>query len=98
MDKTYGIYSGATKATPGWALAKAGTTPSDAPFHPGAIRYLKEIGVWTDKDEAWNTARLARLKAVQSAWATARTLAGEKKVADADWPAFWDAYRKQHLN
>ena len=98
LDKTYDIYSGATKATPGWKLSKAGTTPSDAPFHPGAIRYLKEIGVWTDKDEAWNNARLARLKAVQSAWATARTLAGEKKIADADWPAFWDTYRKQHLN
>lgn len=98
LDKTYGLYSGATNAMPGWRLAEAGTAPSDAPFHPGAVRYLKEIGVWTERDEAWNTARLARLEAVRAAWSTARTLAAEKKVADADWPAFWDSYRKQHLN
>lgn len=98
LDKTYGLYSSATNAMPGWRLADAGTAPSDAPFHPGAIRYLKEVGVWTERDEAWNTARLARLEAVRAAWSTARTLAAEKKVADAEWPAFWDAYRKQHLN
>lgn len=98
LDKTYGLYSGATKATAAWRLSEAGTSPSDAPFHPGAVRYLKEIGVWTEKDEAWNRQRLARLEAVRSAWTTARALAAEKKIADADWPAFWDTYRKQNLN
>lgn len=98
LDQTYGLYQGATSAMPAWRMSEAGTAPSDAPFHPGAVRYLKEIGVWTDKDEAWNVRRMARLKSVQAAWTTARALAAEKKVADADWPTFWDAYRKQNLN
>ena len=32
---------------------------AQAPFHPGAIRYYKEIGVWTDKHDAWQKDRLA---------------------------------------
>ena len=61
LDESFDIYKDATSAMPNWAISEAGTTPQDAPFHPGAIRYLKEIGVWTDKDQAWNDARLARL-------------------------------------
>ncbi len=68
LDDTYDIYSSATKATPQWKLSAAGVTPADAPFHPGAVRYLMEIGVWTEKDEAWNQDLLARLEAVQATW------------------------------
>jgi len=37
-------------------------TPSQAyyPYHAGAIRYYKEIGIWTDEAEAWNNALLAQ--------------------------------------
>lgn len=94
LDETYGIYSAATAATPAWKLAEAGTTPADAPFHPGAIRYLKEIGVWTHADQAWNDERLARLQAVEQAWTTATDEAMEKNLSDKDWAAFWDDKRK----
>jgi hypothetical protein len=30
------------------------------PYHAGAIRYYKEIGVWTDELESWNDALLAQ--------------------------------------
>lgn len=98
LDQTYGIYKDATAATPAWALDRAGTTPADAPFHPGAVRYLKEIGVWTDKDEAWNAARLERLRAVQAAWDAAQAQAMDEGLSDRDWPAFWSEFRKERLN
>ncbi|WP_346894145.1 TAXI family TRAP transporter solute-binding subunit [uncultured Roseibium sp.] len=97
LDETYNIYSGATKATPAWTLKKAGTTPADAPFHPGAIRYLKEIGVWSDKDEAWNEARLERLASVRKAWDDAVEAALDKGVSDKDWGNFWTEYKAKAL-
>lgn len=98
LDETYDIYAGATKATPEWKLSAAGVTPADAPFHPGAVRYLREIGVWTDKDEAWNQARLTRLQAVEAAWDEAVAAASADGVSDQDWPAYWADYKSQALN
>ncbi|QPC43103.1 TAXI family TRAP transporter solute-binding subunit [Kaustia mangrovi] len=96
--ESYDIYKDANKVMPRWDAQSAGKTPADAPFHPGAVKYLKEIGVWTDEDEAWNQKRLERLKAVQAAWDAAEEEAIEKEIADADWPDFWASYRKEHLN
>ncbi len=70
LDETYPGYENAAPIMKRWALAKSGTTPMDAPFHEGAIRYLKEKGIWTDEAQKWNDARLADLKALQEAWAT----------------------------
>ena len=97
LDETYDIYSSATKATPKWKLSAAGTTPADAPFHPGAIRYLTEIGVWTDADSAWNDARLARLKTVQGAWDEAVEAAIDAGVPDKEWAAFWAERKAEAL-
>lgn len=97
LDETYDIYSNATKATPKWKLSEAGTTPADAPFHPGAIRYLTEIGVWTDADSAWNEARLERLETVQGAWDEAVEAALDAGIADKEWPAFWAEHKAEAL-
>lgn len=98
LNETYPLYSSATAATPAWDIAGAGVPPADAPFHPGAIRYLKEIGVWTDEAEAWNEKRLARLQQVQAAWEAASEDAAEKGLADKDWPAQWEKFRKDMVN
>jgi TRAP transporter TAXI family solute receptor len=50
---------GADKQTMDWVL----------PFHPGAVRALKEAGRWTDKDEAHQVERLKRQKTLADAWA-----------------------------
>lgn len=97
LDETFGLYSDATKATPNWDLDKAGTAPADAPFHPGAIRYLEEIGVWTDADAEWNAARLERLNAVQAAWDEAVEAALDKGIPDKEWAGFWAEYKAEAL-
>lgn len=97
LDETFDIYSNATKATPQWDLKLSGTTPADAPFHPGAIRYLEEIGVWNDAHAEWNDARLARLKAVQAAWDDAIEAALDEGVADKEWARFWEDHKAAAL-
>jgi hypothetical protein len=38
------------------------------PFHPGAIRYYKEIGVWDESAEAQNQRNLERQAVLIAAW------------------------------
>ncbi|MCF8483012.1 MAG: TAXI family TRAP transporter solute-binding subunit [Rhodospirillum sp.] len=106
LDEAYDGYKNTTPTSSGWTLSEALRTPADAPFHPGAVRYAKEKGIWTDEDEAWNNARLARMEKVQTSWTealdaftqdrVAKSASGEKMSAD-QWPAYWDAYRAEHL-
>jgi TRAP transporter TAXI family solute receptor len=98
MDETYEVYQSTGPTMPKWQLSESGVTPADAPFHPGAIRYLKEKGIWTEKDQAWNDQRIARMEAVRQAWIAAQDAAKAQKVRDEDWPAFWDAWRKDHVS
>ena len=40
------------------------------PYHPGAVRALKEAGVWTDEGQKNNDALIARQKVLAEAWTT----------------------------
>lgn len=96
--ESFDLYKDVTAAMPRWDAQIAGRPVVDAPFHDGAIRYLKEIGVWTDEDQAWNDARLARMQAVQAAWDDAIESALEQQIPGNRWAAFWEEWRAQHLN
>ena len=97
LDQTFDLYKDATKVISRWNIKKAGTAPAGAPFHEGAIRYLKEVGVWTADDEAWNQARIDRLAAVQKAWGDAISKADSEGVSAKKWPDFWANYRLNNL-
>lgn len=106
-DRTFDKYKGATATGYRWEIEQSGRTPADAPWHEGAIRYLKEKGVWQAEDQEWHEARLARLQKVMDAWESAteefqdmraeKAAAGERINPDEAWPEFWDAYRVKHL-
>ncbi|CUH80984.1 TAXI family TRAP transporter solute-binding subunit [Tropicibacter naphthalenivorans] len=98
LDETFDMYKDASVVMPNWSTSIAGTTPAGAPFHDGAVRYLKEIGVWTDKDQQWNDARIAHIEEVKAAWEAATAQADSEGVKGADWPAYWEAWRAEHLN
>lgn len=96
LDETYDLYKDATSVMPRWDLKQAGVPAADAPFHEGAIRYLKEKGIWTDEAQAWNDARVKRLNALRDAWQKA-VAEGDGK-SDEEFAAIWDRIRTQALN
>ena len=105
MDEAFDLYKNVNATTKNWAITKAGKTPADVAWHPGSIKYLKEKGVWSAADEAWNTKRMARHAKVIEEWDNATDAfnawrAAEKKkknkikVSEA-WPKYWADHRKK---
>jgi uncharacterized protein len=95
LHETYGMYQDATAVMPRWDLEMSGTPPIDVPFHEGAIRYLEEIGVWTEEHQAWNDARAARLEALIAAWENA--MAEGEEMSDEEFAQHWEEYRTEAL-
>ncbi len=62
-----------------------------APYHPGAIRYFKEIGVWNDEAQKHNDKLIARQAALKKAW---DELAAENPD---NWEEAWDKKRREAL-
>ncbi|WP_299360959.1 TAXI family TRAP transporter solute-binding subunit [uncultured Paracoccus sp.] len=77
LDETFDMYKSGTATMGRWALEQSGVPPIDVPFHEGAIRYLKEKGIWTAEHDAWNEERTRRMDALVAAW-------GEFKAANPD--------------
>ncbi len=69
-----------------------------APIHEGTIKYLKEIGKWTAKDDVWNQEAVKLMARYIEAWNKASAEASEKKIKIADdnkeWEALWIKYTK----
>ena len=97
LDEAYPLYEKAHKMMPFWHINQAGVPPADAPYHEGAIRYLKEKGVWTDEHDAWNQARVKHIKTVQKAWTAAVEKADNQKMKSKVFPKFWLEERAKAL-
>lgn len=83
-------YQGKAMGIDGWAV-----NPDKllwfVPYHEGAVRYLKEAGVWTEAAQAHNDTLIARQEALRAAWDAL------KAEAPADWPKAWTERRRQAL-
>lgn len=61
-------YDGAAPGIDGWALERQ-TLEWAVPYHAGAVRYLKEAGVWTEEHDQHNEALIKRQNVLAEAWA-----------------------------
>lgn len=90
LVEQFDAYDGKAPTIEGWALDKQKFNWL-VPFHDGAIRYFKEVGVWTEEAQANNDALLARQALLADAWA------GLKQEDPADWNAAWAQRRREVL-
>src|SRR5690606_28366500 len=51
---------------------------SPLPVHEGTVKYLREIGAWTEEDDAWNNAAIEKMDAWIAARQAAMKEAGEQ--------------------
>ena len=90
MYETYPAYKGKAPGIDGWALEMQ-SMEWVIPYHEGAIRYYKEVGVWTDAAQAHNEAMIARQKVLMDAWTAL------KATDPADWETAWPEARREAL-
>jgi TRAP transporter TAXI family solute receptor len=58
-------------------------------FHPGSVRYFKEIGVWKSEWDQLQEKRLERQRRLKELWDNTMDEAQEKKVKAKDYADFW---------
>jgi hypothetical protein len=64
---------------------------SPLPVHPGTVKYLREIGAWTEEDDAWNDEAAAKMDRWIEARKAAMKAAQEQGVEiDFENQAFLD--------
>lgn len=90
MHELFDSYAGKAPGINGWALDKQ-DFQWVAPYHEGAIRYYKEVGKWTDEDQAHNDRLIARQAALMKAWEEL------KAEAPANWEEAWETKRREAL-
>jgi TRAP transporter TAXI family solute receptor len=94
MITTYDAYKDGAPGASGLDV-KLQTTQWVVPFHPGAVKALKEAGKWTDADEAHNQGLLKRQQVLADAWAQfLKTSPPDEKEA---FRKAWMAARKTAL-
>jgi TRAP transporter TAXI family solute receptor len=92
LDTKFEKYKDSGSTTPGWAMDKQ-VFDWIIPYHKGAVKYFKEIGVWNSKFQEHNDHLLKRQRVLVEAWQKAKA---EKKGKDG-WEEFWMKKRRDAL-
>ena len=90
MVELFDDYDGKAPGISGWAIDRQNFTWV-APFHDGAVKYYKEIGVWSSKAQKHNDNLVARQKALAKAW---KELKAQKP---SNWEDAWAKKRRKAL-
>lgn len=93
IHENYDEYKDSDPGAIGWALDRQ-VFDWVVPYHDGAVRYWREMGVWTDEIEAHNQALIQRQEVLASAWQemTARGIRDQEQFVTA-----WTQLRAERL-
>ncbi len=94
MVEGYMDYGGTVPGSKGWALGSQ-SLQWVLPYHEGAIRYLKERGVWTADAQAHNDKLIRRQGVIQAAWK--KFMAGSPPGDQAAFKTAWLKTRAKAL-
>lgn len=97
VAESYDTFKDANPIMPRWQASKAGTPPMDAAFHDGAIRYLKEAGIWKPEHQQWQDRALKRHAALQTAWKEMMAKDPAKSAEGEALQQLWDKRRTEVL-
>lgn len=94
--ESYDLYKDAFPSMIAWNLPKYGLkTRRLYPWHEGSIKYLKEVGLWTEKLQRNQEALVERHEALGELWDDAVDEATEKKMSNVEFVKFWLEKREE---
>ena len=88
MVALHDAYKGSAPGMTGWAIERQRFAETMIPFHPGSVRYYKEISAWTPQAQATLEESQRRVAVVTGAWNSYLA------KAPADDAAFADGWMK----
>ncbi len=90
IDASFELYRTCHAVMPFWNLKKATTLAGMIlPYHAGAIRYLKEKGIWDKELEKRQNMLIAEQASLKKIWDEATAEAGVKKIKEEAFGDFW---------
>jgi uncharacterized protein len=89
IDEYFPLYKDAYPALANWERKKAIMVGFNLPFHRGAVRYFKEIGLWNQEYENWQKTRLEKQNRLAAAWSAATAEAAQKGLKGEEFTKFW---------
>ncbi|MBB5688725.1 TAXI family TRAP transporter solute-binding subunit [Roseomonas alkaliterrae] len=97
VNDSFDAYKGVNATMPRWAMREAGAPPMDAAFHPGAIRYLREAGLWTAESQSWQEGMIRRNDALRRAWGEFLPAARSRNLEGEAFAQAWNERREATL-
>jgi TRAP transporter TAXI family solute receptor len=93
IDETFPLYKDSYPAMANWERKKAIVPGLSLPYHKGAVKYFKEIGLWNQDFENVQKKNLQEQDRLAAAWKMAVAEAKKKGIGASDFSAFW---QKKH--
>lgn len=88
IHENYDSYKDIHPGLIGWDVERQNLTWL-VPFHKGAIKYLEEIGKWSEEAEKHNNKLLDKQKALIEGFEKASAEASEKGISSSDFTEYW---------
>ena len=89
LDEAWPLYKDISPEMMRWRPEKFLPPGVNAPYHAGAIKYFKELGIWTSEHDAFQAKMLAHEAEVQALWQATVAEALEKGIKGKEFPALW---------
>jgi len=95
VAESHDDFKGIAPTMKDWTLERSLAVPLKlAPFHEGAVRYLKDAGKWTDALQKAQDEILKEEQDYIACWGKA-TAAHTGESAKQEWPQFWKAFAEK---
>jgi len=89
IGESYDAYKDISGQMPWWHKDGLFGSIPYAPWHKGAIRYFKELGIWTSELETINQQEIERDRRLRKLWDASLDEALEKGIKAGKWKKFW---------
>jgi uncharacterized protein len=94
IDQSFDLYKSCNAVMPSWQLKKAVTLEAQrVPYHPGAVRYLKEVKLWTPEMEKKQQRLIDDQNRLKKVWDETVAEATSKGMKEQDFAEFWEKKR-----
>ncbi len=97
IAESWDLFKDNIQSGPYWNIDECLKARQAIPFHPGAIKYFKEIGKWTDAHEARQQELLKRRDLLAATFAKAQEDFAATGKSSKEFPAFWESKRADAL-